>query len=40
MVEYQNVQVSEVGELADGLWDELELVVVEVPVKKKKRRQG
>jgi hypothetical protein len=41
MVEYQNVQQFEVRELTDGVWDGLELVVVEVPVKKrKKERKG
>jgi hypothetical protein len=32
-----NVQLLEVRELTDGLWDGLELVVVEGPVKKRQR---
>jgi hypothetical protein len=37
MIEQQNVQISEVRELNDGLRDGLELVVVEVPVIKRKK---
>jgi hypothetical protein len=37
MIEQQNVQLLEVRELTDGLWDGRELVVVEAPVKKKEK---
>ena len=36
----EHEQLLEVRELTDGLWDGLELVVVEGPVKKRERKKG
>jgi hypothetical protein len=38
MLEKQNVQVVEVRELTDGVWDGPELVVGEPPVRKENER--